>query len=228
MVAMSDVLQQFVGSHPEFFEKTGDSYVLRADIHDLVEQYARLVDNDEFERVRALVESIRKEHQEQREEGIRKNKNEIKRLRLEIPMIATHLDEQEDAIREMDQRIVEIRMEIDRMSIAKIPWYHSSFVFWLLMGCGLGTMYIGISLRVNGASSFLIFGAFLCVLGCVLQNTQPPLDQAKGARIGHLREKQGLLESQKQIEKIKRATFLQQKSIAKQSIQDLQDAMQNR
>ena len=66
------------------------------------------------------------------------------------------------------------------------------------------------------------------MLGCVLQNTQPPLDQAKGARIGHLREKQGLLESQKQIEKIKRATFLQQKSIAKQSIQDLQDAMQNR
>jgi hypothetical protein len=225
---MDDLLQKFVGSHPEFFEKTGDCYALRSDIHDLVEQYARLVDNDEYERVRALVESIRKENQEQREEDIRKKVNEIKRLRSEIPMIETHLDAQDDAIRDMDRRIAEIRMEIDRMSIAKMPWYHSSIVFWLLMGCGLGTMYIGISIRVNGASSLLIFGAFLCVLGCVLQGSQPPLDQAKGGQISHLREKQGQLESRKQLAKIKRATFLQQKSVAKQSIQDLQGSMDNR
>ena len=225
---MSNVLQEFVGSHPQFFEKTGDSYALRADIHDLVAQYARLVDNDEFERVRALVESIRRDSQEQREENIRKQKNEIKRLRLEVPMIASRQDEQEDAIRGMDRRIAEIRTEIDRMSIAKVPWYHSSIVFWLLMGCGLGTMYVGITIHVNGASSFLLFGASLCLLGCVLQNTHPPLGLVKGARVDHLREKQELLESQKQLAKIKRVAFLQQKSVAKQSIQDLQSAMQNR
>ena len=225
---MSDVLHKFVRSHPEFFEKKGDSYVLRADIHDLVAQYARIIDNDEFERVRALVESIRKEHQEQRAEDIRKKKDEIKRLRSEVPMIATHLDEQEDAIRDLDQRIAEIRIEIDRMSIVKMPWYHSSIVFWLLMVCGIGTMYIGISVHVNGDFNFLLFGASLCLLGCVLQNTHPPLGLVKGARVDHLREKQELLESQKQLAKIKRVAFLQQKSVAKQSIQDLQSAMQNR
>ena len=44
-----------------FLKKRVIAMLLRADIHDLVAQYARLVDNDEFERVRALVESIRRD-----------------------------------------------------------------------------------------------------------------------------------------------------------------------
>jgi septal ring factor EnvC (AmiA/AmiB activator) len=224
---MSEILKKFVGEHPQFFEKNGDCYVLRSDIHDLVEQYARLVDNDEYERVRGLVESIRQEAQEQLANDASRKKREINRLQSEVPQIVAELDQQEASIREIDEQIAEIQREVERRSITKIPWYYSSLVFWLLLASGIGIMYLGISVRVNGASSFLLFGAFLCVLGCVLQSSEPPLQQTQSARIVQLREKQGQLESKKQLAKVKRATLLQQKSVAKQRIQDLQTAMRN-
>ena len=157
---MSEVVQEFVRSHPEFFKKTGDYYVLRSDIDDLVKQYARILDNDEYERVRALVESIRKENEEQREHDIRYIKDEINRLKSSILKIGIQSDEQEDILLDIKQRIAGIRAELANLSNAKNPWYHSNIVFLLLMGSGLVMMYIGITIHVNTASNFFFSRSF--------------------------------------------------------------------
>lgn len=223
---MSEVLQEFVRSHPEFFKKTGDYYVLRSDIDDLVEQYARILDNDEYERVRALVESIRKENEEQREYDIREAKDEINRLKSMISKIGIQFEEQEDILLDIKQRIARIRAELENLSNAKKPWYHSNIVFLLLMGSGLVMMYIGITIHINTASNYLFLGAFQCLLGLVLQVRKAPMCENQGARVSQLQEEHDQLVSKKQLAKIKRVTFIQQISVAKQSIQDLPKGIQ--
>tara|TARA_B110000208_G_scaffold35144_1_gene46477 strand:- start:12577 stop:13248 length:672 start_codon:yes stop_codon:yes gene_type:complete len=223
---MSEVVQEFVRSHPEFFKKTGDYYVLRSDIDDLVKQYARILDNDEYERVRALVESIRKENEEQREHDIRYIKDEINRLKSSILKIGIQSDEQEDILLDIKQRIAGIRAELANLSNAKNPWYHSNIVFLLLMGSGLVMMYIGITIHVNTASNFFFLGAFQCLLGVVLQERKAPMCKNQGAKISQLREEHDQLISKKQLAKIKRVTFVQQISVAKQGIQNLLVSLQ--
>lgn len=224
---MSDKLQEFVASHSEFFEKTGDCYVLKPDIHDLVEQYARLVDPDEFERVRQLVVTIQKDNREQLEQDIRASQEEMARKKQQMPEVHTQLDQCENEIGDLKRKMAEVEAEIAGHLKDYRPFYYSSFFFWLLAAAGIGCMYIGVFITVSGASSFLPLGLMFLITGVVLQSRQGSDNRPESLRVGNLKMELQRLESKLHVLNVRRATFLQQKSVAKQAIDQLQKRIRN-
>jgi hypothetical protein len=227
MAAMNEALQEFVASNPHFFEKKGDLYFLRPDIYDLVEEYARLVDVEEYDRVRKLVDSIRKDNWEYLEEEIREREVEIQRYRSEIPAITARIEDCDEALHKLECRIAALRDELAEMSIDYVPWYCSSIVFWLMAASGIACMYVGIFITARGVAGFLPLGLVFLIVGVLLQSRQTLPQQPGGHRVESNQQASHQLKSEVRLLKIKRATYLQQKSVAKQAIEGLVIAIRN-
>jgi septal ring factor EnvC (AmiA/AmiB activator) len=218
---MNDALREFVASHPDFFEKKGGYHVLCPDIHEMMERYARLVDADEYERVQNLVDSVRKENQELIESRIRANQEEVKQFEMQLPDILARLNDYDDAIAQKEQEIAGLKNQLVVVPTEQKPWYSSSLVFWLLAILGLLCMYVGIFIAVSGASSFLPIGLMILLLGVGLQSRRSPDQRRSNQKAELIQQDCQHLESELQLLKIKRATCLQQKMVARQNLEKL-------
>jgi len=218
---MSDQLRKFVSKNPNFFEKKGSHYVLHSDIHDLVKEYARLVNPEEFERVRDMMDTIRKDNSADLGSAIRENKAEILSLKEKLPQITDSIQSYDNEIRATDIKMDKLQSEIADRSREYTPWYYSSLAFWALAFLGVGFTYIGIFVATSGASSFLPIGA-MCLLGSVwLQSHQTPKRRTVSHRLEMIEFESQRLQAHIHLLKVKRATYLQQTIITKDAIDKL-------
>lgn len=227
MAMKNKKLQEFVAAHPEFFDKKGDCFVLRSDIHSLVEQYARMVDPDEFERVRQLVASIQQDHREELEQLIRANREEVLQRKGQLQEYQLQLQQHDDQINKVKGEVAGLKVEISQLGKDRKPFYTSSLVFWLLAAMGIGCMYIGFFITMTGASAFLPVGLVLLVLGVVLQSRQVSPGRSNRFREESLKAKIKDLEAKMPVLKVQRATVLQQIIVAKQAIDQLEGEIRN-
>ncbi|MCH8473727.1 MAG: hypothetical protein LAT55_00685 [Opitutales bacterium] len=215
-------LQEFVTSHPEFFERKGDCFVLKSDIHHLVEEYARLVDPDEYERVRQLVAAVQRDHREELEQEIRASQEEILRQKQQLSQYQLKLQKHDDEMNRVKGEISGLKVKMSQMMKVQKPIYASALVFWLLAAIGVGCMYIGFFFTMAGASAFLPVGLVLLLLGLMLQSRQLSSNRSPGVREEALKAEIRDLESKLPMLKIQRATALQQIIVAKQGIDHLE------
>lgn len=219
---MDKKLQEFVSAHPEFFLKTGDTFVLKPDLHELVEQYARMVDPDEFERVRQLVRSIQKDHREHLEQDIRASQEEIDRQKEYSKQVLKQLDAYDAEMDEVKNKIAEIRLKMAEYSKDRKPFYYSSTMFWLLAAMGVACIYVGFFITVSGAATFLPIGFAFLLTGVTLQSRQVAVEKPNSVRMGTFNLEIEQLEAKRHLLKVRRATSLQQKIIANQAIEQLE------
>jgi hypothetical protein len=224
---MNKKLREFVAEHPEFFEKVGDCFVLKKDIHFLVEQYARMVDAEEFERVRQLVASIQKDNYAELEQEIQTCQNEIGQKKIQMNNLIRQLDLNDEEMHLLQIEMARTKEMVARKSKGDKPFYYSSSVFWLLASIGVGFMYVGFFISISGATTFLLVGFLFFMASIVVQGWQGASHPPIGAWIDTFKLEIEALESKQHILKVRRATFLQQKNVAKEAIDNLERNIRN-
>lgn len=220
-MGMNEPLKQFVKTHPEFFQPQGEMLRLREDIHELMDHYARLVDSDEYHRVRGMVESIRRENCGQLEGQIQHCKSEIARQQELQAEVQSLIQAQEQSICSIEVKLVQLEVEQSNVLRVYSPWYCSNFIFWLLAIFGVIFTYIGVFLRVSGASGFLLVGIGSLMGGLYLQSRNPTYSHQDLKRSKQIEYKIADLKTELRVLKVKRVTLVQQKNIAKDVIDGL-------
>lgn len=220
-MVMNERLKQFVKTHPEFFQSQGEVLRLRDDIHELMDQYARLVDSDEYDRVRSMVESIRRENCGNLEGQIQQFKNEIaEQQELQAELLGL-IQTQEQSICSIELKLVQLEVEQRNVMRVYSPWYSSNLIFWLLAILGVLFTYIGVFLRVSGASGFLLIGIGSLVGGLYLQSRNTTYSHQDLKRSKQIEYKLADLKIELRVLKLKRVTLVQQKNIAKEAVDGL-------
>lgn len=215
---MSNRLQTFVNEHPEFFEEKNGYWRLNSDIRDLMDRYARAYNQVEYDRLRVLVEEAKEKERE--------------RLQREIDQWTAECAEEQEKAQQMDRQLKEIMDKLHHskkrveeaeeagkpIPVAPRSWYHSAAVFLILALLGVSFIYLGIIINERVSMSYLLGGFSCLAVGLYLQSGGPRIQpNPEGVGAIHatiIREEQGYMK----IARIKRATLVERKRVANQSI----------
>ena len=215
---MSNRLEQFVQSHPEFFEVQDGYWRLNGDIRELMDRYARAYDKAEYDRLKVLVEEAKEKERERLQ-------REIDRWTAECAEEQEKADEIEAQLQAISGNLDTSKKRIETAEKARKPipvspksWYHSGAVFLILALLGVTFIYLGIVFNNQVSMSYLLAGITSLGLGIYFQSGGPKVDPNQGEIVVRqstiIREQQGFVK----IARIKQATMVERKRLSLQSV----------
>ncbi len=215
---MSNRLQNFVDEHPEFFQETNGYWRLNSDIKELMDGYARAYDSEEYDRLRILVEEARALERDRLQLEIDEWTRDCAREQEKAEQIELQLQTVVKGLIESERRFEQAKEASKPGPVPQKSWYHSGAVFMALAFSGLSFIYLAIILNDRISMSYLISGLCCLAAGIYLQSGGPKvqLDSSGTAAInaGIIKEEQNFL----RIARIKRATLVERKRIANQTM----------
>lgn len=217
---MSNRLQTFVDEHPEFFQETNGYWRLSSDIKELMDGYARAYDSEEYDRLRILVEEARALERDRLQLEIDEWTRDSEREQEKAEQIELQLRTVVKGLIDSEHRSEQAKEASKPIPVPQKSWYNSGAVFMFLAFLGLTFIYLAIILNDRISMSYLISGLCCMAAGLYLQSGGPKVQVDSGGAASLnaviIKEEQSFLK----IARIKRATLLERKRIANQTIGD--------
>ncbi|MCZ6672803.1 MAG: hypothetical protein O7C75_07680 [Verrucomicrobia bacterium] len=215
---MSNRLQTFVNEHPEFFEEKDGYWRLSPDIRDLMDRYARAYNKDEYNRLRVLVEEAKEKERQRLQSEIDKWTMECAEEQQKAHQIELQLQGIEQKLHLSKRRVKDAELSSKPVPVLPRSWYHSGAVFLILALSGVSFIYLGIIINERVSMSYLLGGISCLVGGFYIQSGGPRI-QSTQESVGVLQASVIKVEqSSMKIVRIKRATLLEKKRVANQSV----------
>lgn len=224
---MSNRLQSFVHDHPQFFEEKDGYWRLNTDIRDLMDRYARAYNKEEYDRLRVLVEEAKEKERERLQNEVGKWTLECAAEKEKAQQIERQLKHIEQLLHSSKKRVEQVELSSKPIPIPQRSWYHSGVVFLALAFSGVFFIYLGIIFNERVSMSYLLGGISCLGFGIYLQSGGP--------RIPATQENVGKLsvriikdeQSSMKIVRIKRATLLERRRVANQTVASLNRKINN-
>lgn len=225
-VPTDEELLQFLHEHPEYFEGPVDALVLKKELRQRFEAYARALDPENYERLRERVEAYREKERARLREEIGELEAQRRREQKQLEQISWEMNKLEKELGRLEERIRALSGEESEGKSAPLvrSWYQSAYVFLFLDFLGVLFLYVGLILNEGLTLSYIVVG-LLCVAGGFFlaygggRESVPDLSRK-------LETRERLTERKRQfseISRIKRVTLAERKRAGLKAVGELND-----
>lgn len=219
-------LRHFIEEKAHYFSQQEGYTVIHPELAEIMEDYAKALDPEEFERMARKMRVVRQREIERLNVENNAWRKEQESILERVDNEGRELQQLRDKISAIERQIKELTRLQQQAPLPPLRWYHSGYVVGLLAFSGIFFLYLGLLLQKRVAVSYVLVGLVCVILG---MNVQREAASRKSPRTRQKRvTTEPLLEHKAKAEKvlsIKAVAFAEKKRTANESVQKLQLAV---